>query len=176
VEEFGAARLLVGLADATGLAAETVEGPEEPQVLRPGGPDVAGAPPSRLAEGDMDVLLVVQPDPEADAEETDTLVRRLRSELAGLDVDDVRTVASAEVPEGAKSADPVTIGAIVIAMSASGGLFTSVIETVRDVLARQADRHKVVMTIGGDSIELMSATDEQRDELVRALVQRQTGG
>jgi hypothetical protein len=130
--------------------------------------------PLGLVEGDMDVLLMLQPDPDADVEDAEKVVRRLRSELAELDVDDVRTAPSAEVPESAKSADPVTISAIVLAMSASGGLFTAVVETVRDVLARQADRHKVVMTIGGDSIELTSATDEQRDALVQALVQRHT--
>jgi hypothetical protein len=124
----------------------------------------------------MDVLLVVQPDPDADAEDGEKLVRRLRSELANLDVDDVRTVAGGVVPEGAKSADPVTISAIVLAMSASGGLFASVVDTVREVLARHADRHKVMMTIGGDSIELSGASDEQRDALVRALVQRHTRG
>jgi hypothetical protein len=124
----------------------------------------------------MDVLLAVQPDPEAGAEDAEKVIRRLRSELADLNVDEVRTVPTGEVPQGAKSADAVTIGAIVLAMSASGGLFTSVIETVRDVLARHADRHKVVLTIGGDSIELTGATDEQRDELVRALVQRHTNG
>lgn len=124
----------------------------------------------------MDVLLMLQPDPSAGMEDTEKVVRRLRSELAELDVDDVRIVTSAKVPEGAKSADPVTIGAIVLAMSASGGLFTAVVEAVRDVLARHPDRHKVVMTIGGDSIELTGATDEQRDALVRALVQRHTRG
>jgi hypothetical protein len=53
-------------------------------------------------------------------------------------------------------------------------LLTSVVEAVRDVLARRADRCKVVMTIGGDSIELTGVTDTQRDELLRALVQRHT--
>src|SRR5207247_2522180 len=51
VEELGAAGLLVGLADATGLAPEAVEGPEEPEVLGVGGPHVAGAPPAGLAQG-----------------------------------------------------------------------------------------------------------------------------
>jgi hypothetical protein len=122
----------------------------------------------------VDVLLVVQPDPEVDAEAADRLVRRLRSELSNIDVDDIRPVAGEDVPDTAKAADPVTIGAIVVAMSASGGLFTSLVETVRDVLARHADRHKVLMTIGGDSVELTNATDEQREQLVRAFVRRHT--
>jgi hypothetical protein len=124
--------------------------------------------------GAVDVLLVVLPDPQADVHDVERLVRRLRADLADLDVDDVHAVANGDLPEGAKAADPVTVGAIMLAMSASGGLFTSVVGAVRDVLAHHAERHKVVMTIGSDSIELAGATDEQRDDLVRAFVDRHT--
>ena len=53
MEELGAAGLLVGFADAAGLAAEAVEGPEEPEVLGVGGTHVAGTPPAGLAKGSM---------------------------------------------------------------------------------------------------------------------------
>ena len=61
VEELGAAGFLVGFADAAGLAAQAVEGPEEPEVLGMGRADVAGAPPARRPQG---VEAAVVPDPE----------------------------------------------------------------------------------------------------------------
>lgn len=60
-------------------------------------------------------------------------------------------------PEGAKAADPVTLGPIVVALSASGGMFTSVIETLRDWLGRSTGWHRIAGTI-----ELERVTAEHR--------------
>lgn len=68
-----------------------------------------------LANGDLSVLLVVAPDPELEAEAAERAVRRLRSEIADLEVESVRSAPGAPAPEGAKGADPITLGAIVVA-------------------------------------------------------------
>ncbi|OLT22076.1 hypothetical protein BJF78_33460, partial [Pseudonocardia sp. CNS-139] len=110
-----------------------------------------------------------------DDEQRERLVRRLRAELAALpDVDVATAQADGAAPEGTKSADPVTIGAIIVAMSASGGVFTALIETVKDWLGRQSDSHTITLTIGGDTIELSKATADERARLVDAFVQRHT--
>jgi hypothetical protein len=62
--------------------------------------------------------LVVHVDPEVDPERAERLVRRLRGELAELDVASVSPVAAGPPPERAKGADPVTLGASVVAFSA----------------------------------------------------------
>jgi hypothetical protein len=67
----------------------------------------------------MDVLVVLEPDDESDEEEVERLSRGLRAELVELDVDSVRAAGAESVPHGAKAADPVTIGAIIVALSAS---------------------------------------------------------
>ncbi|WIY02918.1 hypothetical protein QRX60_03305 [Amycolatopsis mongoliensis] len=107
---------------------------------------------------------------DADAEELDRLARRLRAELTELDVD-LRPVPG-EVPAGAKAADPVTVGSLMVAFSAAGGVFPGLVETLREWLGRQAGRHKIKMTIDGDTVELERATSAERQQLIEAFVQR----
>ncbi len=105
----------------------------------------------------------------------DRLVRRLRAELAELDVESAALVPGAPAPDGAKGADPATVGAIVVAMSASGGVFALLIGTLRDWLGRQSARHRIAVTIDGDTIELDGASADQQQALVDAYVQRHAG-
>jgi hypothetical protein len=122
----------------------------------------------------VDVRLT--PDAELDAEDVERLTRQLRAELSQLDLDSVSLVAAAPAPDGAKAVDPITMGAIVVALSASGGVFPSVIETVRDWLNRHAARHRISVTIDGDTIVLEKATAGQRQDLLDAYVRRHSGG
>lgn len=125
-------------------------------------------------EDERVVLLVVEPDPDVDPDIADRLARRLRTEVAQLDVD-ARLAVEGPLPEGAKGADAVTLGAVVVALSASGSVFPLVVETVRDWLARQAARHRVSVTIDGDTIALEKASADERRALVDAYVLRHSG-
>ncbi|MFE7799235.1 hypothetical protein [Nocardia sp. NPDC057440] len=109
---------------------------------------------------------------DSDTDDVDRLTRQLRAELSELDIDSVALVRDGPPPDAAKSADPVTVGALVIALSASGGVFTAVIETLRDWLNRQAAARKISVTIDGDTIELERATAEQRGALIEAFLVR----
>ncbi|PKV89168.1 hypothetical protein [Streptomyces sp. TLI_146] len=124
----------------------------------------------------MEVLLALAPDEESDAEEAERLVRRLRTELRELGVDVLRPEPVGQLPPGAKGSDPVTVGAIVVALSASGGVFTVLIDTLRDWLGRQSARHRISVTIDGDTIELEHATAEERRELIDGFVRRHRSG
>jgi hypothetical protein len=107
---------------------------------------------------------------EAGDEELDRLARRLRAELGELDVD-VLAVAG-DLPAGAKAADPVTIGSLVVAFSAAGGVFPGLLETLREWLGRQAGKHRIKVTVDGDTVELERATSAERQQLIDAFVQR----
>jgi len=122
-----------------------------------------------------DVRLDVAPDPELEPEAAERVVRRLRAELDALDVESVRFAPGAAPPDGAKGADAVTLGAIIVALSAPGGVFTSLVGAVQDWLNRSADRHRVSVTIDGDTIVLEAATDAERRALVEAFVRRHSG-
>jgi hypothetical protein len=122
----------------------------------------------------VSVLLVVKPDAELVPDIGDGLAHRLRRELFDLDVESVTLATGGTAPEGAKGADAVTLGAIVVALSASGGVFTALIETVRDWLGRQSGQHRISVTVDGDTIELERASAGQQRKLIDAYIERHT--
>lgn len=123
----------------------------------------------------VSVLLVLTPDPELDLAAGERLTRQLRAELAELDIESVGLVGGGTVPDGAKGTDPVTVGAVIVALSASGGVFTTVIETARDWLTRHRRAHRISVTIDGDTLELDRATAGQQRALVDAYLRRHSG-
>ncbi|RSD16258.1 effector-associated constant component EACC1 [Amycolatopsis eburnea] len=123
-----------------------------------------------MTEPDTRALLRLEPEGGADEEELDRLARRLRAELRELDVDLLS--APGELPPGAKAADPVTIGSLVVAFSAAGGVFPGLVETLKEWLGRQAGKHKIKVTIDGDTVELERATSAEREQLIDAFVRR----
>jgi hypothetical protein len=122
-------------------------------------------------EAVLQLRVVVAPEPGADAEETERLTRQLRSELRDLDVDDVALVSAGEVPLGAKGVDGAALGELLVTMSASGGVFATVVATVRAWLGSRTGARTVKLTIDGDTLELGGASDDERSVLVQAFVQ-----
>jgi hypothetical protein len=123
------------------------------------------------AESVLSVWLVLAPDPETDVETLERLTRQMRTEIMDLDVESVTLVPNEAAPAGAKG-DAVTIGALAVALSASGGVFTSLIDTLNDWLGRHSGRHRISVTIDGDTIELDGASREQQQQLVEAYLRR----
>ncbi|MFI0264553.1 hypothetical protein ACH4OW_36795 [Streptomyces sp. NPDC017056] len=120
----------------------------------------------------MDVTLAVGGDGDEEPEEREQLLRRLRAQITELDVDSLRLLPGAAVPAGAKGADAVALGAIVVALSASGGVLTQLVELVRDVLGRQHARHRVSVTVDGDTLELERASADERRDVIDAFIRR----
>jgi Effector Associated Constant Component 1 len=120
----------------------------------------------------VELLVELAPEAGADAEETDRLGRQLRSELRALDVDDVRQVRSGEAPPGSKGADAAAVTELLITLSAGGGVFATVVATVKDWLGRRGGDHKVSLTIDGDTLELDGASAEERAALIDTFVRR----
>lgn len=123
----------------------------------------------------LNALLSIAPDPELAPEAGERVTPLLRSEIAELNVELVHPGFSGTAPDGAKGTDAVTLGAIVVALSASGGVLTALIETLRDWLGRTSARHRVSLTIDGDTIELERASADERRDLVDAYIRRHTG-
>jgi hypothetical protein len=119
----------------------------------------------------LELRLALEPEPGADAEEADRLSRQLRDDLRELDVDDVRTAADGAAPPGAKG-DAASIGEWLITLSAGGGVFATVVATVKDWLGRRGGAHRIKLSIDEDTIELSAATDAERAELVEAFIRR----
>jgi hypothetical protein len=122
--------------------------------------------------GTIETRIVLEPDTELSAERIDRLTRRLRAQIAALDVDTVAFAPADGVPPGAKPGDAVTIGTLLVTMSASGGVFVGLVELLRGWLDSTTGRHRVSVTVEGDTIELDRATSEQQRQLVEAFIRR----
>jgi len=120
----------------------------------------------------VELLVVIEPDADADAEEADRLGRQLRRELRSLDVDDVAPAGAGAAPAGSKGADAPFVTELLVTLSASGGVFAMVVATVKDWVGRRSGAGKVSLTIDGDTLELDGATAAEREELIDTFVRR----
>jgi hypothetical protein len=120
----------------------------------------------------LQLRVVLEPETGADAEEVERLGRQLRNELRELDVEDVRPVDGALPPAGAKGIDAASLTELLVTLSAGGGVFATVVATVKEWLGRRSAGHRVSITIDGDTLELSGATDAQRTQLVDTFVAR----
>jgi hypothetical protein len=135
------------------------------------GPAVENEPPPL-----RELTVVVEAETDADPAELDQLVHRLRTELGSTDVESVEPISSGEVPPGAKGADPASIGALLVTLSAAGGVFSLLIETARDWLGRQAAADNISVTIDGDTLVLEKSSEAERSALVEAYIRRHEVG
>ena len=124
-----------------------------------------------IARQPLEVLVAVEAGPGADPEETELLSRQLRTRLLELDVDGVAAVPDGAAPPGAKG-DAVSVAQWLVTLSATGGVFATVIATVRDWLSRRSGAQGIKLTIDGDTLELDRATAAERSELIEAFVRR----
>jgi hypothetical protein len=122
--------------------------------------------------GPLELRLVLEPEDGADTEEVERLSRQLRAELRELDVDDVRSPDGAAPPPGAKGVDAASLTELLVTLSAGGGVFATVIATIRDWLGRRAGAHTITITVDGDTLELSRATDAEQAQLVDTFVRR----
>ena len=120
----------------------------------------------------MEFTVVLEPDPGTDPDDVERLARQLRNELRELDVDDVSAVEGAAPPDGSKSGVAASLTELLVILSGGGGVFVTVIATIKDWLGRRSAGHKVTVTIDGDTLELTSATPVERAELVETFVRR----
>lgn len=105
------------------------------------------------------MVVTVQGDAGADDQETAVLAERLRAELADFEFE-VGGLGLAAEP-GAKAVDPVSISALVVALAASGGALTTLVEAVQAWLLRSSAR-RVVLELDGDRLELDGVSSQER--------------
>jgi hypothetical protein len=87
-----------------------------------------------------ELALELDAGPEYDADERARLSSRLRAELLDLDVHAVHGVAGSPAPDGAKAADMLTVGGLVIVLGLQRHVLRAVVDTVVAWLARQQAR------------------------------------
>lgn len=112
---------------------------------------------------------------DVDIEEKESLTRQLRDELIDLDVEAVDYVSGGKVPARAKAGDPITWGALLLALAASGGVFTTLISAVQSWLTRNNQR-SITLEIDGDRLELQGVSSQEQQRLTDAWLSRHVKG
>ena len=107
----------------------------------------------------------------ADAEELEQLASSLRTELLDLDVDAVERARTKAAPEGARAVEALVAGAVLVRLVRNKDALSSVVKTVRAWLGEHRQR-RVRIELDGDVLELSGVSDEERERLVDAWIER----
>ncbi len=102
---------------------------------------------------------------DASEDEIDAMTRQLLSELKETNVESASLVKSGSAPEGTKSVDPVTAGAIAIAVLP--GMLSKIIETIQAWVLRGNNRTvKFKGKVAGQTIDFEGSADDLQKLLV----------
>jgi hypothetical protein len=115
--------------------------------------------------------LSVDAGPGADGAELDRLARSLRDDLLELDVDTVELAPDGPPPEGARAAEALVVGALVVQLARTSDSLSTLLRTIRGWLGASGER-KVRIELDGDVLELSGASDEERERLVETWIAR----
>jgi hypothetical protein len=109
--------------------------------------------------------------PDTDAEELDELTRRLRSELLELDVRSVDPVRAGDAPPGARAADILAVGGLLVTLARSGDTLKMLIGVIQSFLHAQPTR-SVELQIAGDTLKMSGVSSTEQQQLIALFVQR----
>lgn len=124
-----------------------------------------------LNSDSAELELSVDAGSDADDEELERLARSLRAELLELDVSAVEPAAGGPAPPGARGVEALALGVLVVRLARTSDALASVARTVRAWLGPRSDR-RVRIELDGDVLELTGASDEEREMLVSAWIER----
>ncbi|HEY3312828.1 MAG TPA: hypothetical protein VGK00_14405 [Anaerolineales bacterium] len=112
-----------------------------------------------MAEPEITKLILEVSAQDATIEDIDQLTRQLLGELRELDAESVELMRAGSVPEGTKSADPVTTGAIVMAVLPN--MLPKLFELVRAWAARGPGRTvKFKGKVAGQTFEFEGSSED----------------
>jgi hypothetical protein len=107
----------------------------------------------------------------ADAEDLEAATVSLRRQLADLDVDRVSRLSGDAAPEGAKSAELIQIGTLLVEVAKTSSELMPLLTVLAGWIGRRR-RARLTVTLDGDTIELDSATAEQQGAVLQAFLAR----
>lgn len=122
----------------------------------------------------MDVELRLQiSEEEADAARLAEVTGYLRAELLQLDVENVTTPQSGDVPSGARVVGVAAVGTLLVALGQSADGLRSVVSAIRDWLRRgEGSPRTVRLELDGDALELSQASAADQERLIELFVSR----
>lgn len=108
---------------------------------------------------------------DADAAELDEAAVRLRNELLELDVDRVTRSTAGAQPSGARAAEVLALGGLVVTLARNAGTIASVVRSLQSWLARDRSR-SVKLELDGDTLEVTGVSSREQERLIEAWIAR----
>jgi hypothetical protein len=108
---------------------------------------------------------------DSDDEELTELTARLRRQLLDLDVAGVDRPPTGDAPSGAKGADAIALGTLVVTLARSPGALRAVANAVHRWVTTQRDR-TAKLELDGDTIELTGVSSRDQERLVELWIDR----
>lgn len=106
----------------------------------------------------------ILPDTTIDSEKLEKLTQTLQRELEGInEINNVKFVRETKAPDDTMAADPITIGSLLVTLAASGGVLTSIIDTIK---ARLTQNNITKVSLNGNTIELPNLDETQKTKLI----------
>ena len=93
-------------------------------------------------EGQTELLIVFQPEPETGPEEFERLARQLQRVVGEQDIESVARPPGLPGPEGSKG-DLAGWGSLLVTLGGAGGVLASLVGVIREWLDRHAGAHRV---------------------------------
>jgi hypothetical protein len=120
------------------------------------------------------LTLNIVSDQDVTLEENDELIRRLRYEILEIEVESVERLSDEEAPAGAKGVDPVTFGALAVAVLPA--VVPKIIEFLQSWVMRGENRTvKIKAQTEGRSIEVEYSPKSLSQAELKSLVDTLTG-
>jgi hypothetical protein len=114
-----------------------------------------------MTDAEVRVELVVE---DLDAEEIDRLAANLRRDLRRLDVDGVTRLHEGPTPPGARGAELLALGTLIVVVGEVAGALADVVRTVRGWVGQPGRTAR--LEIDGDVLELPGPADDRQEKLV----------
>ena len=130
---------------------------------------MSASPSPGQPRADLQIQIGLQSD--ADPAELDEATRRLRSRLLELDVDRVERPTAGEAPPGARAAELIELGGLVVSLARNFGTVASVIVALQSWLARDRGR-SIRLELDGDALELSGISSDEQERLIAAFISR----
>jgi hypothetical protein len=125
---------------------------------------------------DMELRLQISEE-QADAARLAEVTGYLRAELLQLDVENVTTPQSGDVPPGARVVSVAAVGTLLVALGQSVDGLRSVVSAIKDWLRRgEGTRRTVRLELDGDALELSQASAADQERLIELFVSRHAPG
>jgi hypothetical protein len=111
--------------------------------------------------------------PGGDQEEIESRTEQLREELIEADIETLTKVPGPVAPPGAKAADPMTIGALLVTLAASRGVLVALLQTLQAWIKRHDNDSITIEGKGGMKVKINGRMSAAKNDLIEAWIDRQ---